>query len=90
MERNITAKEKEQILNLGAFQYKSEMCADVLGWDKTEIKTLLKDKNSEFHKIYNRGFVRAQYVIDLKLFEQAQSGDIKSLDKLQARKRGRK
>lgn len=90
MERNITEKEKEQILNLGAFEYNPGMCADVLGWEKKEVESALKDKTSEFYKLYNTGLVRAQYVIDLKLFEQAQSGYIKSLDKLQTRKRMRK
>jgi hypothetical protein len=90
MERIITEQEKEKILNLGAFEYTASMCSNVLGWDVKEIEELLNDKESDFYQIYNTGFVRSQYIIDLKLFEQAQSGDIKSLDKLEARKRRRK
>lgn len=90
MVRNITEKEKEQILNLGAFEYSAKMCSSVLGWDEEEIQSYLNDDQSDFHKLYETGRTKAQYVIDLKLFEQAQAGDIKSLDKLQQRKRLRK
>ena len=89
MERIITEKEKEQILNMGAFEYSNEMCANVLDWEK-DLVDLLMNTDSEFSKLYKKGRDRAQYVIDLKLFEQAQAGDIKSLDKLQTRKRFRK
>jgi hypothetical protein len=87
MERNITEKEKYQIVNFGAFEYSNEMCSIILGWDVDEIDELMSDKKSEFYKLYRSGFIKSQYVIDLKLFEQAQSGDIKSLEKLEQRKR---
>ena len=89
MERNITEKEKEQILNLGAFNYDAIRCSAVLGWDIQEVIELFSNQESEFYKIYNTGLIRSDYVIDLKLFEQAQSGDIKSLDKLEFRKKTR-
>lgn len=90
MERTITDKEKEIILNLGAFEYDNERCAHVLGWDTEYVNKQMDTPESEFYILYQRGLVRAQYVIDLKLFEQAQSGDIKSLEKLEKRKNQRK
>lgn len=89
MERSINDKEKEQITNLGAFEYDSLRCASVLEWDEKEVIALMSDDNSEFMKLYNRGKFRAEYVIDLKLFEQSQAGDIKSLEKFSHRKRMR-
>ena len=87
MERFITDKEKEQIANCGAFAYPSDRCAAVLGWPEDETAKLFIDKKSDFFKAYSAGKYKAEYVIDLKLFEQAQAGDIKSLDKLENRKR---
>jgi len=90
MERNITEKEKSIIENLGAFEYSALMCSQILDWEIKEVELAFKNQNSGFYKMYNTGKVRAGYVIDLKLFEQAQSGDIKALEKLDMRKRARK
>lgn len=87
MERNLTEKEIEQIKNIGAFGYSIEKCAYVLGWDYSTTEKEFNDKNSAFYKNYMMGKIRSDYVIDLKLFEQAQAGDIKSLEKLELRKR---
>jgi len=89
MERLITDKEKEQIANCGAFAYSSDRCAAVLGWEEEEVEAMMEDEDGKFSKAYSAGKYRAEYVIDLKLFEQAQAGDIKSLDKLETRKRTR-
>ena len=42
---------------------------------------------SVFYKTYMKGSDMANYLIDLKLFEMAQSGDIKAIDKLSERKK---
>lgn len=89
MERSITDKDREKIINLGAFEYDAYRCADVLGWPIDEVLSVFTKPESDFFKTYQIGNVRAQYVIDLKLFEQAQQGDIKSLDKLEYRKKVR-
>lgn len=90
MERSITDKEKEQIANCGAFAYSAVRCAAVLGWPLNETAKLFMDEESDFFKAYASGKYKAEYVIDLKLFEQAQAGDIKSLDKLENRKKMRR
>jgi hypothetical protein len=90
MERNLTEKEKEQLLNMGAFEYDAQMCASILGFEIKDVESLMKNPESEFYKTYKTGQIRAQYVIDLKLFEQAQGGDIKALDKLKNRQMARK
>jgi len=90
MERSLTEKQKEQIANCGAFNYSPDRCAAVLGWTIEETMIVFKDKESDFFEAYSSGQYKAEYVIDLKLFEQAQAGDIKSLDKLESRKRSRR
>ena len=90
MERIITDKEAEQIANCGAFGYSPDRCSAVLGWTEEEVSNEILNKSSRWNKLYSAGGYRAEYVIDLKLFEQAQAGDIKSLDKLELRKRKRK
>jgi hypothetical protein len=90
MVRALTEKEREQVINLGALEYSAEHCAAVLGWPLKEIQSAFRDQNSDFFRAYESGRLKAEYVIDLKLFEQAQAGDIKSLDKLELRKRRRK
>jgi len=90
MVRALTEKEREQVINLGALEYSAEHCAAVLGWSIKDIQSAFNDQDSDFFKAYESGRLKAEYVIDLKLFEQAQAGDIKSLDKLELRKRRRK
>lgn len=86
----MTDKEKQMIINFGALGYAPKMCAIILGWELTEFEKHYNDHQSELYKAYEAGAIKSEYVIDLKLFEQAQQGDIKSLDKLNQRKLRRK
>jgi len=85
MERPLTEKESEMIINFGAFGYPADKCAIVLGWDISEVDWLMKNTESEFYQRYQQGKIKADYVIDLKLFEMAQSGDLRSLAKWEER-----
>lgn len=86
MERNITEQEKQKIINFGAFGYTSDKMASILMWDKKEVDAFLSDANSEFFRLYRHGDEMCDYVLDLKLFEMAQSGDLKALQKFEFRK----
>jgi len=77
----------EQIVNFGVFEYKPEKMASILGFTKQEIETEMKNKESDFYKFFQKGKDMADYVIDLKLFDMAKTGDIKALEKLDSRKR---
>ena len=85
----ITKQQEEIIINCGVFDYNAAKIANILGVEKEEIEKELKDKNSEFSKLIIKGRDMADYVLDLKLFELAQNGDIKALEKLDQRKRRR-
>ena len=82
----IVKEQEEQIINFGVFNYNAKKIASILGVDKKEIEQELKNQESEFSKLFQKGKDMADYVIDLKLFEMAKSGDIKALDKLDSRK----
>ena len=86
MERTLSEKEKELILNFGALEYDARRCAAILGWKEKEFQKGLDDAKSEVHRLYESGKIKAEYVIDLKLFEQAQQGDLKALEELEGRK----
>ena len=82
----IKKEQEEQIINFGALDYDSRIIASLLGLDEEEVEAYLNNKESEFSKLFQRGKDMADYVIDLKLFEMAKSGDIKALEKLENRK----
>lgn len=90
MDRDLTPDDLVRIANFGAFGYGADRCAAILGWDAEEVEREMNDSDSKFAKEYEKGRTRAEYVIDLKLFDQAQAGDIKSLDKLERRKQERR
>lgn len=85
----IKKDQHEQIINCGVFDYNAQKLANILGFDKKNIETEMKNKNSELNQLLQKGKDMADYVIDLKLFEMAKTGDIKALDKLGQRKRNR-
>lgn len=86
----IKKEQEEQIINFGVFDYDAEKIASILELDKTEVEEQLKDKESQLSKLLQKGKYMSDYVIDLKLFEMAKTGDIKALEKLDHRKRIRK
>ena len=86
---NIHKDNEEMIVNFGALEYDAEKISIILGEDIEEVKKEMKNKNSDLFKLLQKGKYLAEYLIDLKLFEMAKSGDIKALDKLDSRKRDR-
>jgi hypothetical protein len=83
----IEKENEEQIINFGVFNYDALKIANILGLTETEIETEIKNENSDLSKLLQKGRDMADFVIDLKLFEMAKSGDIKALEKLDYRKR---
>jgi len=80
MERLINEEESLKIINLGALGYDIESCSIVLGFNVLDVN------KKEFDKLYNAGRVKSDFVIDMKLFELAQSGDVRALQELDKRK----
>jgi len=86
----IEKEQEEQIVNFGVFEYDADKIASILGVDVKEVQQEIENKNSLLSRLLQKGLDMADYVIDLKLFEMAKSGDIKALEKLDYRKRVRK
>jgi len=75
----------EKIINCGVFNYNAQKLANILGFDKKEVESEMQNKESELNQLLQKGKDMSDYVIDLKLFELAKSGDIKALEKLNQR-----
>lgn len=86
----IKKEQEEQVINFGVFDYDAKKIASILGLEKGEVEKELKNNESQLSKLLQKGKDMADYVIDLKLFEMAKTGDIKALEKLDHRKRMRK
>ena len=84
---DLTQEQQDIIINAGVFGYKIEKISSILGIDQKILETTL---NNDVQKLIKKGQDLSDYVIDLKLFEMAKSGDIKALDKIEQRKRLRK
>jgi len=82
----ILKEQEEQVINFGVFDYNAKKIASILGLEKNEVEEEFKNKDSQLSKLFQKGKDMADYVIDLKLFEMAKTGDIKALDKLDSRK----
>ena len=85
----ITKNTEEKIVNCGALGYNASKIASVLDVSQDEVAALLDDPNSQFSKLIQKGEDMCDYVIDLKLFELAKSGDLKALDAFEYRKKKR-
>lgn len=87
MERLLSKEEEEKIINCGAFGYNYQKSAAILGWEVEELKSLYNEKDSKVKRLYESGKHKADYVIDCKLFELSQTGDLKALDTFRERTR---
>lgn len=78
MVRDLDDKEREMIINFGALNYQPSMIAEILGIDETQVNI---DGNDELAKLYRRGRSIAKYKLQMKVFELAQQGDLKAIQK---------
>lgn len=82
-----TDEQKQMLQNMGALGYPPEKISSIMNLTLNEVEKEFKDEKSELKKLYLKGADYANYLIDFKLFELAQKGDIRAIDKLEARKR---
>jgi hypothetical protein len=78
----MTDAERDMIVDFGAFMYDFSKMAIILGWEKHQVQALMKDTESEFFRLYEKGKHMAEYVLEKKIFEMAQKGDIKAFEKI--------
>jgi len=78
-----------RIVGVGTLGYSLEKIINVLDIPTSEIKTFSEEfynKSSEVYRAYKKGVDKADYVIDMKLFEEAKSGNIRALKIYEERK----
>lgn len=83
----LTPEQIKMLKNMGALSYPASKIASIMELNLEEVVNAMKDHDSDFYKIYMAGQNMANYLIDLKLFDMAQSGDIKAIDKLNERQK---
>jgi hypothetical protein len=75
-----TADQLQEIENFGGLRYLPEQICTLMDIeDKALFLQVFNDPNSLFSKHYEKGAIKAQYALDLMVFEQAQNGDFKAL-----------
>jgi hypothetical protein len=84
---NFSEEEIKMIKNMGALGYKSEKIASIMDLDLNKFNIEFQNPESLVFKAYKTGCDRAEYVIDFKLFEMAQAGDLKAMKEYELRKR---
>ena len=77
------------VVNLGGLGYDIEKSVNVLDIEKeadiAQFRKDFLDKNSPIFKAYKRGQDKAEFAIDIKLFQKATEGDMKALQKYEER-----
>lgn len=79
----------EMIANFGALGYDAKKMSSILGVSEVEIVQELKNKDSEFAKLFQKGVDMSEYVIDMKIFNLAKQGDLAAIALFEERKEQR-
>ena len=79
----------EMIANFGALGYDAKKISSILGVPEIEILSELKNKDSEFAKLFQKGVDMSEYVIDMKIFDLAKQGDLAAITLFEKRKEQR-
>ena len=75
------------MVHMGILGYDVDKCLNIVEVDNEEqFKKDFENPQSVIAKSYKKGKDKADYAIDMKLFEKAKSGDLKALQKYEERK----
>ena len=77
------------IINFGALGYDAKKISSILDIPEIEILSELKNEDSEFAKLFQKGVDMSEYVIDMKIFELAKQGDLAAITLFEKRKEQR-
>ena len=82
-----TEEQFKKMIHMGILGYDVEKCINILDIEnEAQFKKDFNNLNSEIAKAYQKGKDKGDYSIDMKLFEKAQNGDLKALEKYEERK----
>jgi hypothetical protein len=77
----------EQLQTMGALGYQVGKILTIMEFpDPLQFEKDFADTKSEVSKAYHKGAAMAEYSLDVMIFEQAQSGDLKALSEYKQRK----
>jgi len=82
----------KKIVGVGTLGYSLQKTINVLDIEDKDVEQFTKDFDDEKSKIakaYQRGIDKADYAVDMKLFELAKNGNLAALKKYEIRKRVR-
>ncbi|REJ84514.1 MAG: hypothetical protein DWQ44_09060 [Bacteroidetes bacterium] len=83
----LTEEFLKKITQMGTLGYPPEKIINVLDIeDGDKFIKEFSNKNSKVQKHYQKGVDKADYMIDIKLFEMAKNGVLKALDRYEERK----
>ena len=74
---------KQKFMDFGALGYSKDRMASILGQTKQEFDKSWKD----YEQSYQRGADEFEFAVDRKLMQLAINGDMKAMDKMDAKKR---
>jgi len=82
-----TPEQLEQLRTMGALGYQVGKIINIIDFaDPLQFEKDFQDPESEAAKAYQKGADLADFSLDVMVFEQAQSGDLKALQEYRQRK----
>lgn len=82
-----TEEQIGKMQHMGILGYSIEKCINILDVvDEVQFRKDFLNENSLIKKAYQKGVDKAEYAIDMKLFDKAKGGDLNALKKLEERK----
>jgi hypothetical protein len=82
-----TEEQLKKMVHMGILGYSCEKCINVLDIEnEAQFKKDFANPSTEIYKAYKKGQDKADYAIDMKLFEKAKDGDLKALKIYEERK----
>lgn len=85
----VTQELIKQLISVGMLGYSIDKIINVIDVPENDVQWFTREfnnKNSEIYQAYKKGMDKADYVLDMKLFQKAQDGDLKALEKYEQRK----
>ena len=85
----IQKQDEEKVINFGALGYDAKRISVILGVDESLVLSEIEDNSSELSLLLEKGQYISEYIVDLKLFDMAKTGDMKAIEILEQRKHNR-
>lgn len=76
-----------KMVSMGTLGYSTQKIINILDIENEDaLRADLQNPESKLFKAYQKGMDKADYAVDMKLYELAKNGDLKALEKWEERK----